>query len=322
MTDQELPSLRWQVNRVAHVVVNVRDLERSVAFWEEATPLRVHERMQAGRQPMAALGIEHGELVGVVLSDATSIEPGVCVHLVEWRSPRPVGTAYETFFHAGYQRICFEVADPVAEHARLVAAGIEPFASPRNRGVIIPGDPEVVSFTFPDPDGIAIHVTRRPPATRADVPPQLYHVSPVVRDVDAAIDFFDRILGLDVRMRLALPEPTAAGYGRGSEVGQFDAAILGHRGDHRFHLDLVNWMVPGVVGEPNGEANHVGIQRLAFEVDDIESARAALLDALPPALRTTVRGPDEWDLGEIGSRRVLTFRSGDGLPLELVETAR
>lgn len=306
---------------MSHVVVNVSNLERSLAFYERHTPLRAWVRTTAPPQAFTALGIPQGEFDGWMLCDATGIEPGVSVHLVEWRTPSPSGVAYPTFFHAGFARMCIMVADPMSVHDELIAGGVEPFARPRDRGPVA-GGMDVVSFTFPDPDGIAIHISRRDRSTRPDVPPQLYHVSPVVPDVDAACDFFGSLLGLGVAMRLSIPEPIAAGYGLGAAEGQFDAAILGHASDPRFHVDAVNWVVPGVTGVPYTEANNVGIQRLAFEVDDVEDAHRALLDELPTPLRDTVRGPESWDLGDAGTRRVVVFRSEEGLTLELVEQTR
>jgi catechol 2,3-dioxygenase-like lactoylglutathione lyase family enzyme len=311
--------LRCRVNRIAEVVVNVSDLDRTIDFYETNTPLRVHARSEAAPQPFPGLGIARGEWRGALMSDATSIEPGTSVHFVEWHDPAPTGPAYETFFHAGFQRMCFQVADPLRTYEELSARGIRPYAPPVDRGVLVVGDKATVSFSFPDPDGVAIHITRRPPAVRPDVPEQLYHVSPVVPDTDAARAFFEDVLGLECRIRLHLSAPAPAGYGEGSTTGQFDAAILGHRGDRRFHVDLVNWVVPGVVGTASTEPTRLGIQRLAFEVDDVALAHAALLEALPVELRRAVHPPETWDLGPAGTRRLVLFASNDGLPLELVQ---
>jgi len=312
--------LRCHVQRFDELVVNVTDLERTVAFYEENTPLRVHTRTDAPEQPFPALGIERGRFVGARMSDATSIDPGVSIHFVQWQEPRPIGAAYDTFFHAGYDRFCFQVADPKATYAALQSRGVQPFAPLEDRGVLIEGNDAVVSFTFPDPDGIAIHITRRPTTVRSDAPEQLWHVSPVVRDVERAAEFFETVLGLEPRIRFRIDKPAPAGYGHGGPLGQFDAVIVGHPGDRRFHVDLVDWVVPGVVGSPYAEPYHVGIQRLSFAVDDLDAAHAALVEALPAALAQSVRGPDTWDLGPAGLRRVVAFRTEDGLPLELVQS--
>lgn len=316
MTD---PGFRFHVNRFSHLVINVSDLERSITFYEQATPLRVYSKTSARSQSFPSLGIERGDFDGAMLADSTSVEPGVSVHLVQWLSPRAVGSAYPTFFHAGFVRFCFEVADPMGRYEELKKLGIEPFGSPRSRGQVSEGGRQVLSFSFPDPDGVSVHMTRRPPNTLPGVPDQLYHVSPVVRDLGGARSFFERFFGLECVILASIPNPAPAGYGLGSELGQFDAAILGHPGDNRFHIDLCNWVYPGVEGEPYSEPNHVGIQRLAFEVDDLDAARAALLNELPADLCSTVSDPDTWDLGEYGVRRVVLFTSPDGLRLELVE---
>jgi len=63
----------------------------------------------------------------------------------------------------------------------------------------------------------------------------------------------------------------------------------------------------------------VGIQRLAFEVDDLDAAADALRRQLPESLRDSVRGPEIWDLGGDLTRRVAIFRDHDGIAYELRE---
>ena len=56
----------------------------------------------------------------------------------------------------------------------------------------------------------------------------------------------------------------------------------------------------------------LGIIRVAFEVDDVEAARARLL------LTGHLAGPVEtWDMGDFGERKVVIFKDPDGIMLEL-----
>ena len=58
----------------------------------------------------------------------------------------------------------------------------------------------------------------------------------------------------------------------------------------------------------------LGIIRVAFEVDDVEAARARLL------LTGHLAGPVEtWDMGDFGERKVVIFKDPDGIMLELIE---
>ena len=61
--------------------------------------------------------------------------------------------------------------------------------------------------------------------------------------------------------------------------------------------------------------NHLGIIRLAFEVDDIEAA----YHKLRKAWHRVAGPPEEWDMGEFGTRKVVIFEDPDGIMLELIE---
>ena len=50
-------TLRDRINRIAYVVINVTDLERSRTFYESVTSLKVATRTQAPLQPFRGLGI-------------------------------------------------------------------------------------------------------------------------------------------------------------------------------------------------------------------------------------------------------------------------
>jgi catechol 2,3-dioxygenase-like lactoylglutathione lyase family enzyme len=311
-------TLRGHVNRLAELTVNVSDLEASVRFYESATPLRVYRRTHAEPQPFPAFGIDRGEFTGALLADGTSSLPGLMVHLVQWIDPKPVGQTYPTFFNRGLYRMCILTNDLHARHASALAHGHVPFQPPHGHGVPVPGGTEGLSFVYPDPDGIAVQTTARPSPWRADLPDQLYHVNIVSSDIDASRAFLQGI-GLDYVKRLTLPRPVSPiGFGRGADVGQFDAVFLWHRGDQRFSIDIVDWNVPGVQGEPYESPLNLGIQRLAFEVDDIDEAVAALRAQLPAGLRERVHDPETWQLGNGITRTAAQFSGPDGIGYELI----
>jgi len=313
-------SLRAHVNRIAELTINVSDLERSRLFYESLTPLRVLRRTETPTQTFPSLGLDRGRFVGYLMADGSSGQPGVVVHLVQWLDPEPVGPTYQTFFHRGLYRLCF-LTDHLAErYEHAIEQGHAPFRPPRGHGIPVPGGSEGLSFVCPDPDGVAVQTTRRPAPWRNDLPDQLYHVNIVSSEIDRSRAFLQDVVGLDYVKRLTLPGPVGPiGFGNGAAEGQFDAAFLWHRGDRRFSVDIVNWFVPGVVGEPYPSPLNLGIQRLALEVDDLDAALAALLAQIPAELHDSVRRPDTWDLGDGLTRRVVLFRDHDGVGYELVE---
>ena len=95
---------------------------------------------------------------------------------------------------------------------------------------------------------------------------------------------------------------------------RFAATLMSVRSDSRSPIDVLEWAVPKPYGEPYQSATNLGIMRVAFEVDDIEAARARLL------LAGHASGPVEtWDMGEFGARKVVIFKDPDGIMLELIE---
>ena len=320
MTRQSDSLLRDRINRIAEITVNVSNLERSRLFYESVTPLRVLRRTQTPTQAFDALGIESGKFIGYLMADGASAQTGVVVHLVQWLEPKALGMAYPTFYNRGFYRFCFLTDDLPASYERALSLGHPAYLPPQGHGIPVPGGTEGLSFVCPDPDGVAVQTTRRPVAWRDDLPDQLYHVNIVSAQIDRSRAFLQEVIGLDYVKRLTLPAPVGPiGFGRGAEEGQFDAVFLWHRGDRRFSVDIVDWFVPGVTGEPYTSPLNVGIQRLAFEVDNLDAALSALIRQLPESLREHVRGPETWDLGNGLTRRLAIFRDHDDIAYELVE---
>jgi hypothetical protein len=92
--------LHDRLNRISHWDVNVTDLERSRAWYEATTTLRVVARTKAA-QSFPSFGIEFGSFTGYLLKDATLLHGVPMIHLVRWEKPAPVGTPYRSQAHVG-----------------------------------------------------------------------------------------------------------------------------------------------------------------------------------------------------------------------------
>lgn len=305
-------SLGQVLTRIAYVVVNVSSLERARAFYETATPLRVVGRISAPRQPLAGLGLEEGEFDGYVLDDGTGGTPTE-VHLVEWKTPRPVGVPYPVFWHVGLCRLGIATAMPAETRlAQLADAGIAPTNTEVVGGYI----------TIADPDGSLISFLRLPTASvRYD---HLAHTNPSQTDVERSMRFYRDVLGLLPHLDVVPTEPVSSSAGPGADRAQWDSRLLSTRGDRRFSIDVSQFLHPAHTPDtvlPYQTANHLGICRVGFEVDDIEAGYDLLREVEPTGQAPGIVGPPEaWDLGpELGTRRVLCFRDPDGVMLELVE---
>src|SRR4029450_2489273 len=120
-------SLHDRLNRISHWDVNVTDLERSRAWYEATTTLRVIARTTAA-QRFPSFGLAVGRFTGYLLKDANLPYGAPMIHLVQWEIPTPVGTPYRSQANVGWYRIVPMVADIEAAREGGMAQGREAFA--------------------------------------------------------------------------------------------------------------------------------------------------------------------------------------------------
>jgi glyoxylase I family protein len=102
------------------------------------------------------------------------------------------------------------------------------------------------------------------------------HVSITCRDLEQSVRFYET-LGLKVIKRLG--EVNEAGIARGFRLpaGRLAVAYLAlPQTSSRMFIDLVQWLEPSSTGEPYPVLNHVGLNRMAFRVSDLDATTAAL----------------------------------------------
>ena len=121
MSDDDPSSPSGTIRRFAWIVVNVRDLERSRAFYERFTPLR--DRGEFEVTDASVFGVERGSFVASVMRDDTGTT--ACpVLLVQWSNPPVTGTTYPSHTNPGYFRICFQHPDAGALFDRGARRGL------------------------------------------------------------------------------------------------------------------------------------------------------------------------------------------------------
>jgi catechol 2,3-dioxygenase-like lactoylglutathione lyase family enzyme len=308
-----------RVNKIAGIVVNVSDLERSKAFWETWTPMRAYARTTTPRQAFRSLGIASGEFDGYLMRDKW--EPGVLgqgqflVHLVQWKDPAPVGVPYDSSRNSGWYRLAFNVPDTQAMYDRLVAGGVTPFAAP----AFNPPPPllPVSGFGYPDPDGITLQVIRG----RPDLPDRLDHPACPTFDLQRSWRFYRDVIGLQIALRLSsCPIPNQ--WDRHGGSGPYEATLLRARGASPINLDIVEWGgdLP-TSGRPYASPLNLGYAQVVFEVDDIEVSYDILRRlARRKGADFRLAGPPEvWDLGAAGTRRTVILHDWMGVRYQLVE---
>ena len=336
--DRLTHGLRGHLNRFSHVVINVSDLDRAVEFYENTFPVQRRQRINGPQQRYVGLGIEQGQFEGWVLEnkkdasppgDLVAEFPARRLHLVQWKTPGPIGAPYREANHVGIYRQNSLVSNLNEAYTRVLAHGGRPYGEP-SRIVLTPEGFGVTVFAYRDPDGNTLEmIGAEDPAGKVTFPGMMHHCNLNVRDLAGSYRFYHEVMGLDLQAYLAPAALQPAGNGSLGDVlrnpdgsaylgdMQFAATLLGVRSDSRSPIDVLQWSVPKPYGDAYPAANHLGIVRVAFEVDDIARARARLLAAGHAA------GPIEtWDMGEFGERRVVIFYDPDGIALELIEQPR
>ena len=295
------------VRRFSHVVVNVTDLERSIAFYEAVSVLRCTATFDVPEQDLAPFPIDaaRGSARGVVLVDQTGGDP-VAVHLVQWLSPGPVGAPMSTFLGHGYVKLAITYPDAASKRVQLAAVGVELTNAVTVRNYL----------SIVDPDGVIISFLQ------ADASPteRLYHTCLSTISVEETTEFYRDVIGLDHWMRATVPSPVPASQGPGPDVAQFDSNFFRAFGDRRFQLDCSKSLLVDAPEPSTPPANQAGISRVAIEIADV--------DACHDALRTRCADRPFGPLGDvvllrtgdpIGDRRVCYLTDPNGHLLELFE---
>ena len=296
---------------VVHVNVNCSDLARSLAFYRD----RVGLVPQSHTNPLPQEGAGFG-LPGRVVWDAHLLHDdrgyaSAAVDLLEWKSPPPVGEPARDAHHLGFLRLCLSHPDLDALYETL---GREEVAC-RSQPITVPvlANQDVRFFCCEDPDGTVIEFVERPGPVR------LSHININCRDLDASSEWYQRVLGVTpIAPRAEPPPASGAGFGFDGDCS-YRADFLAVGGNpESLILDLLEWKDPKPIGEPFQEANHLGLFRMAFMVEDAE-ASCAELDRLGVAHSGACwleMGPEI----PIDGLKAVFFRDPDGTCLELIET--
>ena len=296
---------------VMHVNVNCSDLERSLHFYRDKLGLV----SQSHTNPLPQEGAGFG-LPGRVVWDAHLLHDdrglaATAIDLLEWKTPASIGQPARDANQLGFFRLCLTHPDLDALHAELEAAGV----CCRSGPITIPilEDQPVRFFCCDDPDGTCIEFVQRAGPVR------MSHININCRDLDHSSQWYQSVLGIEPIMGRAEP-PAASGAGFGFEGDcRYRADFLALAGNpESLILDLLEWQDPKPVGQPFVEANHLGLFRMAFMVEDA-AASCAELDRLGVAHS----GPCWLEMGPeipIDGLNAVFFRDPDGTCLELIET--
>lgn len=319
------------VTRILWITVNVSDLERSIDFYERTYPVTRAQRTNGPAQSFASLGIKQAQFEGRIMRDSQPFQ-GRAIHLVQWKSPGPVGEPYKEANHVGFYRHHASATRSglLAAHDRVVAAGGRPYGPPSF--IFITPTSGTNAFAFPDPDGTTLEWVGGLDPNPNGLPDNISAYNANCRDLRRSYRFYRDVMGQTIQSRLnpVIPQPPESGsLGNllrnpdGSVYTgliDFDAVTTGYRADFRNVHDLLEWQMPRPFGKPYEAPNNLGSVNVAWEVDDIQDSYEKLARLGVRGIRGgLLRPPETWDMGEYGTRRVLNFRDPDGIMIQLHE---
>ncbi len=300
------------IQNVMHVNINCSDLERSLIFYRDIVGLQTGSHTNPVPQDGAGFGMK-GQVQwdAHILQDARGFS-GPGIDLLEWKQPGPCGRPHTEPNHLGFFRVCLLVPNIDAVYQRAVSSGVACESPP----VEVPVDPDsgliVRVFVCRDPDGTAIEFVQEESVSQA----QLIHVNVNCSDLSRSLDWYEGVLGLQVRGGSHPGPVSGSAFGMDGQV-EWDARFLWPSEHDTFAIDLLEWKTPAPVGKPTARANQLGLYRMAFMVEDIHACFDELgslgVDCGPPVFLDM--GPEI----PIEGVWALFFPDPDGTCMELIE---
>jgi catechol 2,3-dioxygenase-like lactoylglutathione lyase family enzyme len=290
---------------IMHVNVNCSELSCSLEFYETVLGLSSGSHTNPVPQDGAGFGLA-GEVQwdAHILQDARGFgAPGI--DLLEWKQPPPVGRPYESPACPGLARVVVEHPDLAAAARAATARGGR--IAWREEELPVGEARRAAALEIADPDGTRIRLLEA--AAGAG---RFSGVGINCSDLARSVDWYTGVLGLEAH---------GGSYGFEGSAGSWRARKLSLVDPEHFHLELVEWADPkDVAGAPYASANHLGIYRMAFLVEDIRAAHARLGES-------GVACPDPvWlDMGPeipIDGLWACFFPDPDGTCLELIESPK
>lgn len=139
------------ISRFYHVGVHVRDLDRSIAFYE-MLGFEVAARSELSDPDLHRMfGLERFGLLKYALMKQRNDPDGTLLDLTQFIDPPPTGEPPASLNFLGFTRLCFHVADARATARKLEEVGVDIFYPLEYRDV--PNGRPLGMMFFRDPDG-------------------------------------------------------------------------------------------------------------------------------------------------------------------------
>ena len=274
------------IERIDHVVLRVRDIERALGFYRDVAGLEVVDSSETS----AALAAPDGGVILRLTSegvDAPADRSGAGLYhtAIRYRDRAALADVLARIVEAGFR---IGASDHGVSEALYVddpdGNGVELYRDrPRERWPK-PAAGEKVGMTLDPLDLHALLAEARTPKDKAEGT-DIGHVHLQVGSLSKTTEFYVNVLGLDVM----------AFYGD-------QAGFFASRGYHH-HLGANTWHS---LGRGPGPKNHAGLERIVFEVEAIAELGEAR------------RSLEAHGVESSGDRGSLTVHDPDGIELRFV----
>ncbi len=262
----------FRVTRLARIALNVIDLERSARFYREA--LGFVERPAA--KPIDA---GHHVLPGGPFRSLFLTLGEQCLELTQFeRGSRPYPNASQAN-DLWFQHFAIVTHDIGAAYLRLSGFGASPITTegPQTLPAASGG---VVAYKFRDPDGHPLELLQFPsPAIVGSrdlaLNTGIDHTAFSIRDNDASIAFYHRVLGLAL---VAAQENSGPTQDRLDGLPQVAVQVTALAAAHKTpHIELLGYKTPRGRPRPSPAlVNDVAASRTVFCVDKLSHLRTSL----------------------------------------------
>lgn len=243
---------RVRATRLLHWELNVRDLARSIAFYEALTPLRATKRIDDDRMRSSLLRVDGS--------------PSPALRLVEWRDPATTGDAHDSIGAIGFTRVVLHVADLDGTRAVAESLGVEPVAPTTDDDFRFElgsrGSTAYRVWSCLDPDGIVVEFLENPV-------PKVSTVAQGTGSLERAVAFLTDELGLRVVDTVATTRPMPNVYLPGGDPVEFHGVFLRTATDAPGYLDVLEHRSPAARHPAYPHEHHVGVIRCVLEADGL-----------------------------------------------------